>query len=262
MRRVLVMLGAALLIAAMAGCGQKAEQAAETSRDSLLAANPVETPQGDITPESQYQEPEKQAETPPVAKPASKPKPKAKPAPTPPATPAAAPSNPGVRVPAGTGIKVTVAAQISSETAHPGDTWSGTVTAPVVISTSAPIPAGSRVTGVVVGSMAAEKGSRAFLVLAVRTIEVEGRTHAVHATADSIIAGSTRARNLGAVAGGAAAGALIGKVVGGSNKGAVIGGLIGAAATTGAVAASKGYQVVLKEGTELVFSVNDDIVMN
>jgi len=254
------MMSAALLVAALAGCGQKAEQAAETSSDSLLAANPVETPQGDITPESQYQEPEKQAGKAPAPKPASKPK--AKPAPAPPAAPAAALSSPGVRVPAGTGIKISVAAQISSESAQPGDTWSGTVTAPVVISTAAPIPAGSKVTGVVVGSKAAEKGSRAYLVLAVRTIEVEGRTHAVHATADSIIAGSTRARNLGAVAGGAAAGALIGKVVGGSNKGALIGGLLGGAAATGAVATSKGYQVVLKEGTELVFSVNDDIVMN
>ena len=262
MRRVLVALSAALLITALAGCGQKTEQAAETSSDSLLAANPVETPQGDLTPQSEYQERQKQAENPPAAKPAARPKSKPAPPATPPASPAAAPSNPGVRVPAGTGIKISVAAQISSETAQPGDTWTGTVTAPVVISTSAPIPAGSKVTGVVLGSRTAEKGSRAFLVLAVRTIEVEGRTHTIHATADSIIAGSTRARNLGAVAGSAAAGALIGKMVGGSNKGAVIGGLIGGAAATGAVAASKGYQVVLKEGTELVFNVNDDVVLN
>ena len=126
----------------------------------------------------------------------------------------------------------------------------------------APIPAGSTVHGVVAGVAPAEKGSRAFLLLAVRSVTVNGKTHTLHATADSIIAGSTRARNLGAIAGGAAAGALIGKAVGGSNKGAVIGGLIGGAAAGGAVAASKGYQVVLKEGTELTFSADEAVVIN
>jgi len=68
---------------------------------------------------------------------------------------------------------------------------------------------------------------------------------------------SPRARNLGAVAGGAAAGALIGKAAGGG-KGALIGGLIGGAAAGAGVAASKGYQVVIKEGTPLTFTVDED----
>ena len=155
-------------------------------------------------------------------------------------------------------IALTVDAQISSETAQPGEEWTGTVKTPVIVGTSAPIPAGSVVRGVVSGVKGAEKGSRAFLVLTVTSITVNGKSHAVSAGTDSIIAGSTRARNLGAIAGGAAAGALIGKAVGGSSKGAVIGGLLGGAAATGAVAVSKGYQVVLKEGTELTFTVNKD----
>lgn len=244
------------MLALLASCGKKADQAAETSSDSLLAANPVETPEANITPQSEYKEPAKNQESPPAAKPTAKPKSK-----TAPPTPAPAPSDPGVTVPTGTGIKIAVNAQVSSETAQPGDAWVGTVNAPVVIGTAAPIPAGSKVSGVVVGAMPAEKGSRAFLVLAVRSIEVEGKTYPIRATADSIIAGSTRARNLGAIAGSAAAGALIGKAVGGSKKGAVIGGLIGAAAGTGAVAASKGYQVTIKEGTEIVFNVNNAVVL-
>jgi len=75
------------------------------------------------------------------------------------------------------------------------------------------------------------------------------------------VAGSTRARNVGAVAGGAAAGALIGKAVGGSGKGALIGGLIGGASAAGAAAASKGYQVVLKEGTVITFSVKENVMV-
>jgi hypothetical protein len=104
----------------------------------------------------------------------------------------------------------------------------------------------------------AEKGSRAFFVLRVTSIEANGRTHQLGATADSMIAGSTTKRNVGAIAGSAAAGALLGKAIGGSTKGAVIGGVLGGAAATGAVAASKGFQVEVKQGQEVVFRVDSD----
>lgn len=242
--------------ALIAGCGAKnQDQALETSSDSLLAANPSEPAPGDLTPQEAYQQP---AEPAPVAPPTPAPKPRAT-RPSPPA-PRPAAVNPGVTVPEGTGIKVVVNAQISSETAQPGDTWTGEVKEPVIIGTAAPIPAGSLVHGVITGSLAAEKGNRAMLVLAVKSITVGSTEHAVPAGTDSIIAGSPRARNLGAIAGSAAAGALIGKAVGG-NKGALIGGLLGGGAATGAVAKSKGYQVVLKPGTELTFTVNRAVVM-
>ena len=159
-------IGGVLVIAlALTGCAQKSEQASETASDSLLAANPVEPPQTGITPQTEYQPEQTQKETPPAPKPvASKPKPK----PAPPSEPPAAPVARGVTVPAGTGIKISVNAQITSETAMSGDTWSGEVTEPLVIGTSAPIPAGSKVSGVISSAMAAEKGSRAHLVLAVR----------------------------------------------------------------------------------------------
>lgn len=253
-------IGVALAIAlAITGCAQKNEQASETVSDSLLAANPVEPPQTGITPQTEFQPEPQQQEPPPPAPKAVAPKPKRKPAP-----PTEAPQAPvarGVVVPAGTAIKINVAAQLTSETALAGETWSGEVTEPIVIGTSAPIPAGSKVSGVITSVKAAEKGSRAHLVLAVRTIEVGGRTHHIHATAESLIAGSTRARNVGAVAGSAGAGALIGKVIGGSNKGALVGGLIGGLVGTGAVASTKGYQVTIKEGTELVFMTDDVVVM-
>ena len=256
MRKTLLTTCAVLAVAALlAGCGaKKAEQAAESASDSLLASNPSEPASGNITPQTDYQQPA--AEQPPA--PAPRPRseaPRSAPAPRP------APANPGVTVPEGTPIKVTMDAQISSETAQPGDTWTGVVKEPVVIGTAAPIPAGSIVHGVITGSEVAERGDRAFLVLAVRSITVEGKEYSVAAGTDSIIAGSPRARNLGAIAGGAAAGALIGKAIGGSGKGALIGGILGGAAATGAVAKSKGYQVVLKPGTELTFNVDQSVAM-
>lgn len=242
----------AVLAVAIAGCGgQQAQQSATTS-DSLLAASPVEPPQGDLTPQTDYQPP---AEQPAPTPPPPSPRPASRPAPKP--APAPAPTSPGVTIPAGTAIKISVTPQISSETAQVGDTWEGAVAQAVVVGSSAPIPAGSRVTGVVTGVRPAERGDRAFLVLAIRSIEVNGKSLSIGATADSIIAGSTRARNLGAIAGGAAAGALIGKAVGGSGKAAAIGGLIGGAAAGAGVAASKGYQVVIKEGTEIDFMTSE-----
>lgn len=260
-RRLLALLAVSLFATALlSGCGQKADQAATDSSvsDSLLAASPIETPSGDIQPDTAFKpEPEAQqppAETPatppPAApKPAAKPRPKPAPAPAPAAT---------VTVPAGTALKVSIDQQLSSETAQEGDSWSGKLQEPIVIGTAAPFPAGSIVHGVIAGVKGAEKGDRAFLLLRVTSIEADGRTSNISAAGDSMLAGSTRKRNLGAIAGGAAAGALIGKAIGGSNKGAVIGGIVGGAAATGAVAGSKGFQVTVKEGAEATFRVSSD----
>ena len=81
------------------------------------------------------------------------------------------------------------------------------------------------------------------LVLSISSIELDGKTFGVKGSTDSLIAGSTRTRNVGAVAGGAAAGALIGKAVSGSGKGALIGGLLGGAAATGGGRGTQDYQV-------------------
>jgi hypothetical protein len=83
----------------------------------------------------------------------------------------------------------------------------------------------------------------------------------VHGGTEAVIAGSTRARNLGAIAGSAAAGALVGKAVSGTGKGALIGGVIGGGVATGVVAASDGYQVVLKPGTALTFTTSEVIAV-
>lgn len=250
LRRSLVALALLLALAAVAaGCGQKTDQTAGTATsDSLLATNPIEQPEGGIDPQASVPPATTPATpapatTPPASKPAAKPK------------PAAAPT---ATVPAGTALKVAVDVALNTETAKQGDPWSGTIKEAVTIGSAAPFPAGSVVHGVVSSVKSAEKGSRAFFVLRVTSIEANGRTHELGATADSMIAGSTTKRNVGAIAGGAAAGALLGKAIGGSGKSAVIGGVLGGAAATGAVAASKGFQVEVKQGQEVVFHVDSD----
>jgi hypothetical protein len=255
MKNLRLPLLAALSFALLAGCGKHADQASRTGSDSLLSASPVEPPQGSLTPSTQYQgsapatTPEANAPVASAPKPAPKPK-------------AAAPKpKPGVSVPGGTAMAITINAKITSETAHAGDTWSGTIAEPVVVGTSAPFPAGSAVSGVVLASRPAEKGDRAMLLLGITSITVNGKPHEIRATADSIVAGSTRARNVGAVAGGAGAGALIGSAVGGG-KGALIGGLLGGTAATVGVAKSKGYQVAVDEGAKITFHTEHETVIH
>ena len=174
-------------------------------------------------------------------------------------------SSPGATVssrslPAGTRIAVTLGSTISSETANVGDTWRGTLARSVATSNGVDIPAGSRVVGEVAGVTAARRGSRARLQLDLTRIQIDGNEQPVSASAAAVIAGSTRKRNVGAIAGGAVAGALLGKVVGDGNN-AAAGGLIGGAAATGVVATSKGFQVELSSGQLMHFTVSQAVAM-
>jgi hypothetical protein len=255
-----IILGLALCLTALiAGCGAK-QEAAQTATDSTaFATNPTEQGEGDITPQGQVPPPPPEATNEP--QPARRPAPRAK-APAPRTQAPAAPAeSPGITVPSGTQVAITLNTNLTSETAQVGDAWTGVVKDNVVVGEKTVIPAGSIVSGTVSAVRPAKGGDRAMLDLAVDGMTVEGGQYSVHATTEAVVAGSTRARNLGAVAGGAAAGALIGRAVGGSGKGALIGGLLGGAAAGGAVAKSKGYQVVLKEGTQLTFTTSQEVAI-
>jgi len=166
----------------------------------------------------------------------------------------------GPRLAAGSTILVAIHGPITSKTAHVGDAWSGTISESVTGSNGGVIPAGSAVHGVITGAIAARRGSRAMLDLAVRDIQVNGRTEPVAANAVEIVAGSTRARNLGVIAGGAAAGAVVGNNVGDRNH-TILGAVIGGATAAGIVAKTQGYQVELKDGTVMSFSVMGSVTM-
>lgn len=245
---------ALIAAAASMGCTKKAEQAAsESSSDSLVASNPTERQSGNITPQTAYQEPPKtEAPKPQASKPAPRPTPRHTETPK----PAEAPS---ITMAAGTPLKIDVTSPVTSETAQVGDAWSGTVKENVIVGDRVLIPAGSTVNGVVKGSTPAKKGDRAMLLLGVSSVSVNGRAIAVKGSTESIIAGSTRARNLGAIGGSAAAGAVIGHAIGGSGKGTLIGAIIGGAAGTAAVSGTKGYQVEIKPGTEITFTTDEPV---
>jgi hypothetical protein len=164
-------------------------------------------------------------------------------------------------LPAGTSVEVTLATPISSKTASVGDSWTGSTRNALTLDGKNVIPAGSSVTGTVTSVQAARKGDRAMLDLGLTSIAVGSRSYRVRGSTESVVAGSTRARNLGAIAGSAAGGALIGKAVSGTGKGAVIGGIIGGGVATGVVAKSDGFQVVLKPGTAITFTTSEAVAV-
>jgi hypothetical protein len=164
-------------------------------------------------------------------------------------------------LPSGTVLDVTLNTSVSSENANVGDTWSGSIRNASIVDGKNVIPAGSSVAGTVLSVTSARKGDRAALDLVMNSVTVGDHTYKIHGTTDAVVAGSPRARNLGAIAGSAAAGALIGKAVGGSGKDALIGGIVGGGVATGVVAGTKGWQVVLKEGTPLTFTTNEAVAV-
>lgn len=164
-------------------------------------------------------------------------------------------------LPSGTLVEVTLATPLTSETASVGSAWNGTISNALVLDGHNVIPAGSPVSGTVVSVKPAHKGDRAMLDLGLTSISVGDRSYHVHGSTEAIIAGSTRARNLGAIGAATVAGAVVGHQVGGSDKGTIVGGLIGAGAATGVVSQTRGWQVVLKEGTPLTFTTTEAVAV-
>ena len=164
-------------------------------------------------------------------------------------------------LPSGTTIDVALGTALTSETASVGDAWSGSVRSASVVDGWNVIPAGSSVSGTVGAVRPARKGDRAMLDLGLTSVTVGDRTYRVRGTTEAIVAGSTRARNLGAIGAATAAGAVVGQAVGGSTKSTVVGAVVGGGAATAVVSQTKGFQVALKEGTPLTFKTTEAVAV-
>ena len=164
-------------------------------------------------------------------------------------------------VPSGTSIDITLATPLTSETASVGSAWTGSVRNASVLDGRDIIPAGSSVAGTVSAVTPARKGDRAMLDLGLTSITVDGHNYNVRGGMESVIAGSPRARNLGAIGAATVAGAVIGHQIDNSNKGTIIGAVVGAGAATAVVSQTKGWQVVLKNGTPLTFTTSEAVAV-
>ena len=158
-------------------------------------------------------------------------------------------------VPADTIIAVVLDQTISSKTNRPGDKFTATVESPIEIEGKVVIPKGARAEGVVNEAKAAGrfKGGAA-LSLALTSVTVNGKDHAVQTSAATMSSKGKGKRTAAMVGGGAAGGAAIGAVAGGG-KGAAIGALIGAAAGTGGAGLTGNRDITLAAETALDFKL-------
>ena len=158
-------------------------------------------------------------------------------------------------VPADTALEVVLDESLSSKTATPGQSFQATVETPIEIDGKVAIPKGARATGTVKDAKAAGRFKGASLLeLALKTVEINGKTYDVSTSAPSFSHKGKGKRTAVAVGGGAALGALIGGLAGGG-KGAAIGAGVGAGAGTGGAAFTGKADVVLPAETALTFKL-------
>jgi hypothetical protein len=158
-----------------------------------------------------------------------------------------------VTVPAGTQLTVRLNDALDTERNQVGDTFHGTLGAPITINDETVIPSGADVVGHVVDLKSAGRfAGNSALTLELNSLSVNGKTYNIQTNQWSR-QGKGEGKNTAVKAGGGAAlGAIIGGLAGGG-KGAGIGSVAGAGAGTGAAATKKGEQIKLAPEATLSF---------
>jgi hypothetical protein len=158
-----------------------------------------------------------------------------------------------VTVPAGTQLTVRLNDALDTERNQVGDTFHGTLGAPITINDETVIPSGADVVGHVVDLKSAGRfAGNSVLTLELTSLSVNGKTYNIQTNQWSR-QGKGEGKNTAVKAGGGAAlGAIIGGLAGGG-KGAGIGSVAGAGAGTGAAATKKGEQIKLAPEATLSF---------
>ena len=133
---------------------------------------------------------------------------------------------------------------------------------PIVVGDHVAIPVGSTVTGRVTEVLAGKKGLKVeekggSVVIFFDTVTVRDKTVPISAVVSSI-AGSKK-KTGGIIGGSAAGGALLGKVLGGESKDAAIGAVIGGGIGTAIAAGTKGADLKLPAGTELLMTLDEAV---
>jgi BON domain len=184
--------------------------------------------------------------TPPPTAPAVQPPP---PAPLPPPPPQK------VIVPAGTQLTVRLNDPLDSERNQIGDTFHGSLSAPIVIGGETVIPSGADVVGRVADVKSAGRfAGNSVLTLELTAIAMNGKTYNIQTNQWSRT-GKGEGKNTATKVGiGTAAGAVLGGIIGGG-KGAAIGAATGAGAGTGVAASKKGEQIKLAPEAVLNFQI-------
>jgi hypothetical protein len=162
----------------------------------------------------------------------------------------------------GTTLAIRLGETLSTEHNYTGDTFRGTLDAPIIIDGFIIADRGSKVLGRISNAQQAGRmEGRSNLSLALTEINTtDGQRVQVETSPFGKQGGSNAGENAAKMAGGAALGAIIG-AIGGGGKGAAIGAGVGGAAGTGAVLLTHGKPVVLTAETQLSFQLSKPAVI-
>jgi len=164
-------------------------------------------------------------------------------------------------VPVGTEMVVSLDQSVSTKTTRVGDKLAGSVAQNVVVNGRTVVPKGSRTTvSVAVVQASGRLQTPAKLSLRVTSVVVNGRTYAVSSNLWSQTGPNHNKRNVVAIGGGTAAGAIIGAIAGGG-KGAAIGAAVGAGAGTVGAAATGKKDIEFPAETQLRFTTRTAVTI-
>ena len=164
-------------------------------------------------------------------------------------------------VPAGTAIVVTLNQTVSSKDAKAGESVSGVVSDDVTINGKTVIPKNSNVSLTVATAVASGRLSTpAKLWLRIDSIQVKGQSYTVSSNMSGQTGGSHNKRNVIAIGGTTAAGAIIGALAGGG-KGAAIGAAAGAGAGTAGAALTGKKDITYPAETKLRFTLKTAVAV-
>ncbi len=177
--------------------------------------------------------------------------------------PAAAPQAPPppavVVLPAGTRIRVTLDQDLGSKISRPGDSFTATVTNPILVNGHTVVPSGARADGMVINArpLGRFKGG-ALLQIRLERVHTRWGSYPVATSSIDRVEKGKGKRSLLLTGGGAGLGALIGGLVGGG-KGALIGGLAGGGAGAAGSAFTGNREIFLPAGTYLTFHLYNSV---
>jgi hypothetical protein len=156
-----------------------------------------------------------------------------------------------VTLPAGTALPLQMTSAISSESAQVETPVSARLSDAVVINGDTVIPAGSVLTGTVtdVERSGRVKG-RAHVAFAFNEVRINNGREDIRTDPVNFEAEATKGEDATKVGAGAVGGAILGGILGGK-KGAAKGAVAGGAVGGGVVAATRGKEVVVAEGTNV-----------
>jgi hypothetical protein len=166
-------------------------------------------------------------------------------------------------VPEGSSVRVRLETSLSSETARPGQPFTASTSAPVLVEGHEAFPAGTQVSGHVSHAAGSGKVSgRGELTVEFDRIRLPGGTEVpIEAEPIQRKARSGAKKDALTIGGAAGAGAVVGGILGGK-KGAAIGGAVGGTAGTGVVLATKGEEVVLPAGASLDLRLRSPVTVS